>query len=166
MDGSRARYRQFVESDLTETDEDFKLAMQNAPRSIGSATFRLWVDERYREQLKGHDVPEDVSFRHIAEPLAVGVVLKTVASGLGVEVSELSKRRRSSATRAIAARMLVNHADLTQRESAGVLGLNTGAAVSVQLRNLPGVLSGNRMARQAKDIEKALRSLQRDESEI
>jgi putative transposase len=163
MDDSRKRYRQFVESDLTRDDEEFKLVMRNSPRSIGSDAFRLWVDERYREQLRGHGAPEDVSFRHIVEPLAEDLVLEAVASGLGVEVLELSRRRRSSANRAIAARMLLNYAGLTQRQSADLLGMNTGAAVSVQLRSLPGVLSSNRkLARLVKAIEAELTSLQRN----
>ena len=137
--------------------------MRNSPRSIGSDAFRLWVDERYREQLRGHGAPEDVSFLHIVEPLAEDLVLEAVASGLGVEVLELSRRRRSSANRAIAARMLLNYAGLTQRQSADLLGMNTGAAVSVQLRSLPGVLSRNRkLARSVKAIEAELTSLQRN----
>ncbi|MFW6152433.1 MAG: transposase, partial [Verrucomicrobiota bacterium] len=39
------RYRQFVESGLAESDEDFKVALKESPRSIGSDYFRARIDE-------------------------------------------------------------------------------------------------------------------------
>jgi len=40
----------------------------------------------------------------------------------------------------VLAKALVEHAGMTQREPAGVMGLKTGAAVSIQLRRLQEAL--------------------------
>jgi predicted transcriptional regulator len=58
-------------------------------------------------------------------------------------VSELSRRRRGAPLKAIAALLLVQHAGLTQREIASLLGLTCDSAVSCQLRLLPDMLRKN-----------------------
>ena len=61
---------------------------------------------------------------------------QAVAARMGVEASELRRRRRGSALRGVASRMLCRYAGLTQRAAAGELGVGTGSAVSVHLRRL------------------------------
>lgn len=148
MEGRRRdgpkRYRAYVESGLAEDDADFRAALKASPRSIGSETFRDWVDGLYDKLVAKHRRPEDVAFRCTHAPLAADAVLACVAEGLGVEVGAFRQRRRQSALRGVAARALVTYSGLTQREIATVLGMGTGAAVSVHLRTLAARLAMDR----------------------
>ena len=71
--GRSKRYREFVETGLAKSDDDFKAAMKLSPRSIGSDGFRTWVDKLYQEMIERHGCPEDAAFRRITEPLCTGV---------------------------------------------------------------------------------------------
>jgi REP element-mobilizing transposase RayT len=141
------RYREFVETGLAEDDAEFKTALKQSPRSIGSDSFRAWVDGLYQKLVEGHSAREDVSFRHVTEPLPVSTILATVSEALGVAVEMLRKRRRNSSSRAIAARMLIRFGGQTQRQTAAHLNMGTGGAVSAQVRRLPALLDGDRRLR-------------------
>jgi len=80
--------------------------------------------------------PEDASLRRVLAPLAAETVLAEAARALGVEAGEFKRRRRNSALRGVAARLLVKYSGLTQREVAALLGVGTGAAVSTQIRKV------------------------------
>ena len=143
----RKAYGQFVESGLAESDDDFNQALEASPRSIGSDGFRAWVDKLYHDLTEGRSIREDVAFRRVTEPLAIDAVLDTVAGMMDVEVSAFGERRRNSALRAIAARMLTRFAAQTQRQAAHHLDMGTGGAVSAQIRRLPGLLAKDRQLR-------------------
>jgi len=151
------RYREFVETGLAKSDDDFKVALKLSPRSIGSDGFRAWIDELYQKRVETHAKPEDVSFRHITEPLPPSDVLATLADIFGVEVSEFSRRRHGSPLRAVAAKLLIRYAGLTQRDVAAVLSIGSGSAVCNQLKALPGKLAKDRrLGRRLKEAETAL----------
>ncbi|HVN81528.1 MAG TPA: hypothetical protein VMW38_21240, partial [Terriglobia bacterium] len=62
--------------------------------------------------------------------------------------------------RALLAKALVEQAGMTEREAAGVMGLTTGSAVSIQLRRLQQALSREaKLRRQATEIESRLVNL-------
>jgi hypothetical protein len=75
-------------------------------------------------------------------------ILEVVCRELEIPRGTLLVRRRDCLPRAVAAKMLCDCAALTQRETAGVLGLGSGAAVSLQLRRLAEVLPSDRRLRQ------------------
>jgi hypothetical protein len=112
------RYREFVESGLAESDDDFTVALKESPRSIGSDGFRARIDELYQKRLEKHTRPEDVSFRHITDPLPADDVLAILSAVLGADIDEFKRRRHSSPLRAMAARYLIWHAAQSQREVA------------------------------------------------
>jgi len=141
------RYREFVESGLAESDDDFKVALKASPRSIGGDGFRAWIDELYEKRVASYARAEDVSFRHITEPLSPADVLAVLVDVFAVDVSEFSRRRRDSALRGLAARFLIRYAGLTQREAAMILGAGTGSAVCNQLRALADKLEKDRRLR-------------------
>ena len=154
------RYREFVEGGLAESDDDFKVALRESPRSIGSDGFRAWIDELYQKRLEKHTRPEDVSFRHISEPLPADDVLAILGEVLNVETDEFKRRRRGSPLRAIAARYLIRYAGKSQRDVADCLSIGTGAAASDQLKRLPEKLAkGRRLRRQVKQAEERLEEL-------
>ncbi|MDA0323796.1 MAG: transposase [Verrucomicrobia bacterium] len=151
------RYREFVESGLAENDEDFQIALKESPRSIGSDGFRAWIDELYQKRVETHARPEDVSFRHITEPLPTDDVLAILTEIFGVEVDEFKRRRHDSPLRAVAARSLMRYAGLSQRGVADLLKVGSGAAVCNQINRLPGKLAKDRrLRRQVKQAEEAI----------
>ena len=138
------RYREFVESGLAESDDDFKVALKESPRSIGSDGFRAWIDDLYQKRVERHAKPEDAAFRHITEPLPPDRVLAVLADTFDVEVSEFSRRRHASPLRAVAAKCLIRYCGMTQRDVAALLNIGSGAAVGNQLKALPGKLADSR----------------------
>ena len=153
------RYREFVESGLAESDDDFKVALKESPRSIGSDGFRAWIDELYQKRLEKHTRPEDVSFRHISEPLPVDDVLTILGEVLEVEIDEFKRRRHGSPLRAIAGRSLIRYAGQSQRDVAALLNIGSGSAVCKQLKGLLEKLSKDRrLRRQVKQAEERFES--------
>ena len=158
------RYRQFVESGLAKSDEDFKAALKESPRSIGSNTFRAWVDELYQKLVETHKCPEDASFRRITEPLAADAALEILADVFGVSVDEFRQRRRNSPLRGVAARFLCRYAGSTQREVAAMLQAGSGAAISQQLKKVAGQLpKDQRLRHLVEEAEERFNALRNDE---
>jgi len=162
MSGNRRewpkRYREFVESGLAESDDDFKESLKESPRSIGGDGFRAWIDELYEKRVATYARAEDVSFRHITEPLSQADVLAVLADVFAVDVAAFSRRGYDSALRGVAAKYLIRYAGLTQREAAVILGAGTGSAVCNQLRALAGKLEKDR--RLGKRLQQAEISLE------
>ncbi len=163
--GWSKRYREFVETGLAESDDDFSAALRLSPRSIGSERFRAWVDEQYAKLVQTHARPEDVSFRHISMPLAAEVVLDILSKALETDVGEFKRRRHNSPLRAIASRFLVRYAGYSQREVADLLNMGSGSAVCKQLAGLEGKLKKDRRLRRlVRDAESRLEAARREDA--
>jgi len=148
------RYREFIETGLAESDDDFKVALKQSPRCIGGEAFRVWVDDLYRKRLQARARPEDVSFRHITVPLGVDKVLSVLADVFGIGTDEFNRRRQDSPLRAVAAMFLLRYAGLSQRDVADVLAVGSGAAICNQLSRFPKKLAKDRRLRElVKDAE-------------
>jgi putative transposase len=156
------RYRQFVESGLAESDADFKAAMKESPRSIGSDGFRAWIAELYQKRIETHARPEDVSFRHITEPLPAKDVLAVLIRIFAVEETAFFRRGRSSALRAVAAYFLIRCSGLSQRDAAKMLNIGSGAAVCNQLKSLPDKLKDRGLRKTFQKADDELRKLRKD----
>jgi REP element-mobilizing transposase RayT len=158
------RYRDFVESGLDDADSgydsdgaDFRAEMQHSPRSIGSDGFRTWIDELYQQRLARHARPEDVAFRHTAAPLPSDQVLAILSELLDVDVADFSRRLHGSPLRAVAARLLIRYAGLSQRDVGNLLHIGSGAAVCNQLHRLPEKLAqDDRLRRLVNEAEEQL----------
>ena len=142
-DGQPAAYRRFVETGLAKTDEEFLGILKESPLGVGSESFRSRIRDMHLDLLQKHRRTEDVSFRRIQGVVAVPTILSVVCEELGIEQPDLRRHRKGSPTRPIAAKMLCKHGGLTQRETADVLGVGTGAAVSAQLQRLQNMASKN-----------------------
>ncbi len=154
------RYQDYVESGLTEPDEDFIAALKESPRCIGSDAFRVWVDELYEKRMERHGRLEDIAFRRITEPLKADLVLRVLSEVMKIESGAFRQRRRCSWDRGVAARILGRYAGLTQREVAQVLGIGTGAAVSRQIHKLSEqLLQDRRLRRLVEQAESRLNEL-------
>jgi hypothetical protein len=146
-----------VESGLADSDEEFKAALRQSPRSIGSDAFRGWIDELYQQRIEAYGRPEDVSFRHVIKPVPAGVVLETLGEVFGVQVGEFKRRRHGCPLRAVAARCLIRYAGMSQRDVAEFLEVGSGSAVSKQLAALAGKQAKDRrLRRQVKEAERRM----------
>lgn len=155
--GREERYLSFVEAGLASTDEEWAATMRRSVHCIGGDDFREGVEERYRELVSGGRAREDIAFRREGRLVTSGRVLEVVATVAGLDRAELGRRTRDCRWRAVAARMLCRYAGLTQRETAGELGLNTGVAVSCQIKHLGELLQSDQaLARTVRRIESQL----------
>ena len=76
---------------------------------------------------------------------------------MGQEARSFQRQRKGEWERPLLAKALVERAGMTQREAAGVMGLTTGAAVSIQLRRLQQALPKDaQLRRQVRKIESHL----------
>jgi len=141
--GQAGAYRRFVEAGIAEIDAAF-LEVKTASRlCLGSPQFRERVRTWYEDLLHGQARPEDAAFRRAGRRVSAERILDIVCRELEVPREELLTRRRDCLPRAVAARMLCDWGALTQRQAADVLGLGSGAAVSLQLRRLADELPSN-----------------------
>ncbi len=149
--GQIGAYRRFVEAGISDIDAAFLQAKTASRLCLGSPDFREQVRTLYENLLRGQAHPEDAAFRRPGRHVPVERVLEVVCKELEVAREALLARRRDCLPRAVAARMLCDWAALTQRETADILGLGSGAAVSLQLRRLADVLPSDRRLRQQVD---------------
>lgn len=150
-DGPAGAYRRFVETGIGDIDTAFLDVKAASRLCVGSAAFRDRVRARYERLVHGQARPEDAAFRRPARRVAVERILDVVCGAMAMPRDGLLVRRRDCLPRAVAARMLCDWGALTQREAAGVLGLGSGAAVSLQLRRLADALASDRQLRQRLD---------------
>ncbi len=134
--GQAEAYRRFVETGISEVDAAFLEDAATSRLCIGSEAFRARVRDLYDNLLHRRRRTEDIAFRRSGTRLPADRVLQAVCEGLGVARASLLRRRRDSLDRAVASRMLCDYAGLTQRQTADLLGLRSGAAVSAQLHTL------------------------------
>ena len=152
-------YRKYVESGLAEDDEELREAMGSSRGWVlGSAEFISDMKDRYQSGVEGGvRKREDVLSVTERTRLGSGEILDAVMRGLRIGREDLMRRRGGGEYRGIAARMLVKYGGLTQRETAEVLGLTTGAAISRQQKALEERLKRHcSLARRVQGIESDL----------
>jgi putative transposase len=154
------RYRQFVENGVGEVDEELKGAMSVSRLGIGGEAFRDEMQGLYAELVAATSRPEDAALRNVVEVLTADQVLAELAERLGCEQGLFTRRSKGTVHRPFAARYLTRYAGLSQREVAAILGVSTGAAISLQLRRFEDLVADNRKLRSlAKKCDKALSAL-------
>ena len=149
----------FVEAGIAETDRDLERVLKASPLAIGSEKFVEWV-RGLHDTLSGRSRrPEDATLRRRAGKLRPERVIEIVCGRMGADTEDVRQRRRGSLLRPITARMLCRYSGLTQRQAGEYLNLATGAAVSIQLKNLASAASSKRQTREKlSEIEEAIRS--------
>jgi hypothetical protein len=145
---------------LAERDEELELLLSQATRSVGSERFQAEIEGKHQERVKRSGKPEDVAFRRPGRRATIEQVRAVVGRVLGQEARAFQRQRKGGWERALLAKGLVEQAGLTQREAAEVVGLKTGAAVSIQLRRLrEAVPQDAPLKRQVNEIESRLLNL-------
>ena len=128
--------------------------------AIGDEPFVDDIRSRTIELFGTYKRREDVSLRHVVERLDAEKVLAVAGEVMGVDPTAFRMRRRNSALRGVAARMLCKYGGLTQREAAGALGVGSGAAVGRQQQKLAETLPHDRsLRRRVAEIEARLTAL-------
>ena len=135
-----ATYRRFVEAGIRDIDAAFIETKRRSRFCIGSDERQKRAKDMYLEMVQKHDKKEDVSFRRIGHFASVEEILKACQEVLGVSREAIISRQKNSITRPVVAFTLCQYAGCTQRAAADVLGLSSGAAVSIQLKQLHGRL--------------------------
>ena len=93
-------------------------------------------------------------------------MLSILGEFLGVDTGEFKRRRHNSPLRAVAARLLIRYAGLSQRDVADLLNIGSGSAVCKQLAALPGKLAKDRQLRRlVRQVEARLEGMRRDRRE-
>jgi len=140
-----ATYRRFVEAGIRDIDAAFIETKRGSRFCIGSDERQECARSMYLEMVQKHDKKEDVSFRRIGHYSSVDEVLTTCQDVLGVSREVLTRRIKNSPVRPLVAFALCQYAGCTQRAAADVLGLSSGAAVSIQLKKLHGQLKSDKV---------------------
>jgi hypothetical protein len=152
----RGAYRRFVEAGIESPDTELQQVGRGSPLCVGSQEFGEKVHAMYDRLCQGKTCQEDIAFRRVPRRLEVEIVLQRVCAGLLVDRDSLMHRRRDCGPRAVAARLLCDHADLTQRQVAKILRVGSGSAVSKQLRELERRLASDR------DLRKTVAAISKD----
>ena len=139
-----ATYRRFVEAGIHDVDAAFIETKRCSRFCIGSDERQAHAQTMYLEMVQGHDKKEDVSFRRICAYTSIEEVLAISLEVLGVPHDALARRSKRSSTRPLIAFALCQYAGCTQRKAAEVLGLFSGAAVSIQLKKLQEQLKSDK----------------------
>ena len=151
-------YRQFVETGLAGTDEEFHALIKGSSEGIGSAEFQEKIQVAAEAKLHALRRPEDARFRLAVSPRKPEEILVAVANAMTVTIEEIRSRQRGNMARCIAAKMLSRHGGLSTREIAKELGLKWGSAVSWQIRKADnGMRKDRKVQRQVQTLERSLR---------
>jgi len=133
-----------VDAGVAGTDEEFREVLKGGRWAIGSEGFCNWVQDRYLALLHGRKSREDVAFRRVGRWLGAEEILEHVVNACGVDRAFIGRRnRKGDWIRPLAGRLLGKYGGKTQRQVAELLGLTTGAAVSVQQKRLEGMMKEN-----------------------
>jgi hypothetical protein len=129
-------YGRYVEAGLADTDAEFEALLRSSAIAVGDECFCGRIDDLYEARQRDVGSLEDVAFRRVQPSRTVAEVLDVVAGVFQTSLEELRRRRYGCRLRAVAARMLGEHAGISQRDIGVLLGMGTGSAVCQQLRAL------------------------------
>jgi REP element-mobilizing transposase RayT len=128
-----AAYARFVEGGLARTEDEFAALMKQRAVGIGSVDFVTRIKREMQTNAARSLTREDVAMRHVRIPVRVPELAQAVQRVTGPEWSLLEHRKRGALVRGFYAWVLQSHTGMTQREVAKLLGVGTGAAVSLMI---------------------------------
>jgi hypothetical protein len=166
MCGGAKRYRGFVEEGVRTVDEEIAAALHTYPLSIGGDQFRDMVQERYAALAGKTASVADVAFGRQLSRLPADIVLDAVCEVLSCSIGQVSVRHKGTPLRPFAAHYLSRYAGLSRREISDILGVQSGQAVTLQIRKYRELVSENRRMRNlAKRCEHALETIRSQQPE-
>lgn len=139
----RQKYQKYVESGLAKTDKEFLMLLKESHLCIGSDEFQARMGELYQGLAEKSEKPEDVAFRQQKEKVSAEEILGLLSKTLGMEVARFRERKRKSALRPLAAKMLSKYGGLTNRKIAEILSIGSGSAAGRAIAKLDNILEQN-----------------------
>lgn len=155
----RGGYRKYVESGLAESDQEWEAILQGGGGlALGGVEFVEQVEELYRQLVeKGTRCPEDVVRKQLNRRAGPEAILRIFCEELKIREDDLGRRRGGGTYRGLAARLLIRHGGLTQREAASYFGVTTGAAISIRIKEAEQPLkSSTHWRKKMERVEKML----------
>ena len=132
-----ATYRRFVEAGIRDLDAAFIDTKNSSRFCIGSETRQEQARAMYLQRVQESDIKEeDVSFQRTGSYQPVEDVLGVALEVLDVPEEVLTRRSMNSIVRPVVAYALCQYAGCTQRQAAQAMGLQSGVAVSLQIKKL------------------------------
>lgn len=148
-------YKAYCEACLGTTDKAFALLLDASQIAIGSDAFIKKLKQQHASFVNGRKPAHFQVYGHRKKGLSPTRILQVLAKELGVEKQAFLEQRKRVMYRPIASYMLYRFGNLSQDEIAKVLKLNTGAAVSVQMKRIQQALKDDaELAMQISRIEK------------
>jgi len=127
-------YRVFVEGGLAEDDADLKEALGRSSKAVGGRKFCREVERDYRATMRKMVSGVDVAMRRTETGADASAVVGLVCREFGTSPESLRRRRNTEDARLLAAKLLKEHAGLTQREVGQILGLADGSGLGNMLK--------------------------------
>jgi len=155
---SRARvYKAYCEACLGAPDKAFTQLMEASPIAVGSDAFIAKLKQQHASFVRGRKPAHFQVYGRRKKGLSATKILRVLARELGVDKQVFLEQRKRVMYRPIASYILYRFGNLSQDEIAQVLKLNTGAAVSVQMKRIQQALKDDKkLAAQVSRIEKLL----------
>lgn len=118
---------------------------ENRPKSIGD-----WYQKRSRRR-------EDIALNKLGRQMRSETIFRVFCEELNIGVGDLRQRRGGGLYRGVIARLLIRYGGLTQREVAEHLGVKTGAAFSIRIKEAEQLLkTSGRWRKSIGRVEKRL----------
>jgi REP element-mobilizing transposase RayT len=130
----REGYRVFVESGLTEADEELREALQRSSKAVGGWGFCRQVERDYRQRRRQTGSGVDVAMRRVEAGVDPAEVKAQVARALKLSPEALFRRRSLADGRLVTALLLKELTGLTQREIGRHVGLGDGSGLGRLLK--------------------------------
>ncbi|MFP6903907.1 MAG: hypothetical protein VCG02_01725 [Verrucomicrobiota bacterium] len=152
-------YKAYCEECLGASDKAFAQLMKASPIALGSDAFIAKLKQQHTSFVRGRKPAHFQVYGRRKKGLSATKILQVLARELDVDKQVFLEQRKRVMYRPIASYILYRFGNLSQDEIAKVLKLNTGAAVSVQMKRIQQVLKDDKkLAAQVSRIEKALRA--------
>ena len=137
-------YRRFVEAGIRDIDAAFIETKKHSRFCIGSGRCQERINELYERLVQDYHRKEDVSFRREGGFYSIQTILTVALDILNAKPESLKTRSMNSMIRPVVAYALCQYGGLTQREAAEIMGLCSGAAVSLQIKKLHEQMQSNK----------------------
>jgi hypothetical protein len=133
---SAPSYKQYVEDAFKQRDPEFVTLLEASPIAIGAGEYVQEMKQMHDRFVAGRKPTQLTVYGRKKKGVARTKVLDLICKDLKVDKSVFVTQSKTTDYRAIASLLLYRYAALTQGQIAEVLGLKSGAAVSLQIRKL------------------------------
>jgi len=130
----KSAYRRYVEKGIREEDEELDQAMSQSSLAIGSEAFVEEMELRYTEEAGSRKAQNSTGTSAAGKRVDVEKLITTACSHFRIKRIELVWFRKRDQIKPVLSTLLMKYGGLAQKEIAEVVGVGTGAAVSVQVR--------------------------------